>query len=411
MSKTAVHGWTEQRLGDLATFGSGGTPSSKVPKYYGGGIPWVSIADMTASAKYVRKTAKTLSSDGLAASAAKLYEPNVVLYAMYASLGECAIAVGRVSSSQAILGIQVGAQLDRDFLYYYLSSIKSQIKKIGQQGTQSNLNAGMVRDFRVSLPPLPEQQRISSAVSAVDDLIVALDRMIAKKQAIKQGMMQQLLTGKTRLPGFSGQWDEVSLGESGTVSGGGVDKTSNPGEATVQLLNYMDVYRAEFIGADTVSQVVTAPPAKISKCTIRAGDVFFTPTSEVPDDIARSAVADCDLPGVVYSYHLVRWRPSGGWDPSYLGFAFATERFRAQASTLAAGSGTRYVVSMPGFRSLLAFRPPIEEQRAIGDLLRDTSLEIELLRRRLAKARAVKVGMMQELLTGRTRLPVEEGAP
>lgn len=116
MTATALHDWPERRLGDLATMGSGGTPSSKVPKYYGGGIPWVSITDMTASAKYVARTAKTLSHEGLSASAAKLYEPGVVLYAMYASLGECAIAVGRVSSSQAILGIQAGAQLDRSVM-------------------------------------------------------------------------------------------------------------------------------------------------------------------------------------------------------------------------------------------------------------------------------------------------------
>ena len=194
------------------------------------------------------------------------------------------------------------------------------------------------------------------------------------------------------------------------ISGCGVDKTSKPGEQGVRLLNYLDVYRAEFVNSETATQVVTAPTAKVTKCAVRAGDVFFTPTSETPDDIARSAVATCDLPGVVYSYHLVRWRPSDEWDSSYLAYAFATEKFRRQASMMAAGSGTRYVVSMPAFRGLVALRPPIDEQRAIGSVLRDASMEIESLRSRLAKARAIKTGMMQQLLTGRIRLPVKGAA-
>lgn len=400
--------WDTATLGTVCSTYSGGTPSTARPDFYGGDIPWIASADLNQGR--IRSVKGRITKLGLDRSSAKLVEVGTPLIALYgATAGAPAITYVRGAINQAVLAM-VPKRIDAEFLYQWLKANRDEIIDRFTQGGQPNLSGAIVRSIEVPLPPAPEQCRISRSLRDADELISALERMITKKQAIKQGMMQQLLTGKTRLPGFSSQWDEVSLGESGTVSGGGVDKASNPGEATVQLLNYMDVYRAEFIGADTVSQVVTAPPAKISKCTIRAGDVFFTPTSEVPDDIARSAVAECDLPGAVYSYHLVRWRPSGDWDPSYLGFAFATERFRAQASTLAAGSGTRYVVSMPGFRSLLAFRPPIEEQRAIGNLLRDASLEIELLGRRLAKARAAKVGMMQELLTGRTRLPVEEGA-
>ena len=276
--------------------------------------------------------------------------------------------------------------------------------------TQTSI-AHLPREKFVQMPlPLPskaEQRRIGDVLQDADSLIATLERLITKKQAIKQGMMQQLLTGRTRLPGYTEDWPSVTLGGSGVVAGGGVDKTSSPTEASVLLLNYMDVYRMEFIDHQAVTQVVTAPSPKIAKCSIRAGDIFFTPTSETPDDIARFAVADDDLPGVVYSYHLVRWRPGPGWDRSYLAYAFSTNAFRSQASTLAAGSGTRYVVSMPGFRSLVVPQPPVDEQRAIGEALRDASSEINVLFRRLAKARAIKQGMMQQLLTGRTRLHSE----
>ena len=192
--------WREVRLGDYASMSSGGTPPSGVKRYYGGGIPWVSISDMTKSGRFVRATEKTLSPEGLDHSAARLYAPGVVLYAMYASLGECAVAVGRVSSSQAILGIAPGRELDRDYLYYYLLSIKSRVREIGQQGTQSNLNAGMVRDFRIPFPELDEQKAIANVLVDADQEISALRDRLRKAQNIKTGMLQELLTGRSRLP-------------------------------------------------------------------------------------------------------------------------------------------------------------------------------------------------------------------
>lgn len=192
--------WTATKLGSVTQMGSGGTPSSSVSRFYGGGIRWVSITDMTSGGKYIRTTASTLTEEGLAASAAKLYEPDVVLYAMYASLGECSIAVGRVSSSQAILGISTGPRLDREFLYYHLQCIKSRVKLLGQQGTQSNLNAGMVRNFDILLPDLREQVAIAQALRDADDQIAACTSRLHKVRAIKTGMIQQLLTGRIRLP-------------------------------------------------------------------------------------------------------------------------------------------------------------------------------------------------------------------
>lgn len=268
-----------------------------------------------------------------------------------------------------------------------------------------------LKSFKVMIPPATDRAKITSALLDASELIQKLESLIAKKQAIKQGMMHQLLTGKTRLPGFDGEWAQTSMGESGLFSGAGVDKTSNTGEPPVRLLNYVDVYHEEFVYPDTPRQVVTASTVKQRKCDIQAGDVFFTPTSETPEDIGRSAVSLQDVPGAVYSYHLVRWRPRDSWDPIFLGFAFYAESFRSQVVALASGSGARYVINMPGFRSLKISQPPVEEQAAIGRVLRDSSLQIEILKNRLAKVRSIKQGMMQELLTGRTRLlPAGESA-
>lgn len=132
-------------------------------------------------------------------SAAKIFPMGTVLYAMYASLGECGIAGTDLSTSQAILGIRTGKALDPEFLYYWLTMQKPAVKALGQQGTQANLNKGMVEAFRIHVPSVPEQKAISSLLSDMDNELAALETKLTKARQIKQGMMQELLTGRIRL--------------------------------------------------------------------------------------------------------------------------------------------------------------------------------------------------------------------
>ncbi|MGV1550791.1 restriction endonuclease subunit S, partial [Klebsiella pneumoniae] len=141
--------WKRVKLGAIADINSGGTPKSTVEEYYGGNIPWVSISDMTSNGKWIATTEKYLTELGLNSSSARIYPKNSVLYAMYASIGECSIAAVNLTSSQAILGIRPKDCLNYEFLYFYLTSLKEKIKLQGQQGTQSNLNAGMVKEFEL----------------------------------------------------------------------------------------------------------------------------------------------------------------------------------------------------------------------------------------------------------------------
>jgi type I restriction enzyme S subunit len=190
------HGeWEVKRLGDLAEMGSGGTPSSSNPDYYDGDIPWVSISDMTKGGKVITSTDRSLTRKGLANSAAQMFLKYTVLYAMYASLGECSIAGVSLCSSQAILGIRPkDNKLGAEFLYYLLTSMT-----LGQQGTQANLNKGMVQDFLLPLPALPEQTAIAEVLTDMDAELAALEQRRDKTRLLKQAVMQELLTGRTRL--------------------------------------------------------------------------------------------------------------------------------------------------------------------------------------------------------------------
>jgi type I restriction enzyme S subunit len=167
----------------------------------------------------------------------------------------------------------------------------------------------------------------------------------------------------------------------------------------------MDVYRRDFVYSKELWHEVTAPVHKARRCGITKGDVFFTPSSEVRDDIGHSAVAMEDMPGCCYSYHVVRLRVQKPWDLKFRAYAFKTKAFMDQASVLCDGSGTRYVISQAKFRSMEVTVPrDTAEQTAIAAILSDMDAEITALEAKLAKARQVKQGMMQELLTGKTRL-------
>jgi len=191
--------WEVKRLGDLANMGSGGTPLTSVSSYYDGNIPWVSIADMTKGGKVINSTDRYISDEGFANSAAQMFPVSTVLYAMYASLGECSIAGISLCTSQAILGIKPSEKLVGGFLYYFLDSLKPVVKTLGQQGTQSNLNKGMVQGFKIRLPVVAEQVAIVSILEEMDAELTALQQRRNKTAALKQGMMQELLTGRTRL--------------------------------------------------------------------------------------------------------------------------------------------------------------------------------------------------------------------
>ena len=191
--------WREVKLGNVAKTSSGGTPKSTVSEYYDGDILWASVSDMTSCGKYISSTDRTLSQLGIDNSSARVFPANTVLIAMYASIGETAIVETPMATSQAILGIQPKNDLDAIFLYYLLSSQKVRLKTLGQQGTQSNLNAGMIKSLSMSLPSVTEQEMIAKVLSVAEREITALQAKLQTLKTEKAALMQQLLTGKRRV--------------------------------------------------------------------------------------------------------------------------------------------------------------------------------------------------------------------
>lgn len=197
---TPKEDWKVKKLGEVVKIAkSGGTPLSSNKSYYDGDIPFLSISDMTEQGKYLRWTRNSISHLGLENSASWLVPENSIIYSMYASVGFVSINRIKLATSQAVLNLILKDDYCLEFIYYTLVRIQSSILKFVGEGTQKNLNAQTVKDFLVNIPILSEQERIATILSDIDAEIETLEQKLTKAKQIKQGLMQELLTGRIRL--------------------------------------------------------------------------------------------------------------------------------------------------------------------------------------------------------------------
>ena len=214
-ARSTPNQWKMVKLGEVTEIMKGGTPSRNVERYFRGGIPWAIPSDITAldSALYINDTATHISEEALGKSAAKLLPAGTVLLTSRATIGETVIATVPMATNQGFANFICHETLLNVFLAYYLRYIKEKLNDLASGSTFKEITKGTLLNIEIPLPPLSEQRAIAEALSDVDGLLNTLEALIAKKQAIKQAVMQQLLTGKTRLPGFCGAWETKRLME------------------------------------------------------------------------------------------------------------------------------------------------------------------------------------------------------
>ena len=257
----------------------------------------------------------------------------------------------------------------------------------------------------IPLPPTKvEQDAIAEALSDADAFIESLDQLIAKKRQIKQGAMQELLTGKRRLPGFSGKWEAKRLGDLGSTYGGLTGKTkADFGEGSSRFITFMNVMSNAVIDCGIFEPVRVFSTE--SQNRVIKGDLFFNGSSETPEEVGlcsvlAESVNDVYLNSFCFGF---RFRDGAKADGLYLAYYFRSREGRELLKSLAQGA-TRYNLSKTALLKVAFPLPSQEEQTAIATVLSDMDTELSELESRLAKARQIKQGMMQELLTGRIRL-------
>ena len=269
------------------------------------------------------------------------------------------------------------SDVDREYWYYFIKqdSVFRFIESLSRRSSgQTGVEMPALKGYGFPLPPLPEQRAIASALSDVDALIASLDRLIAKKRDIKQAAMQQLLTGKTRLPGYSGEWEMKRLGDILTICHGKNQKDIAIADGPYPILA-------------TGGQIGTASRALYNKPSVligRKGTIDQPKYMDTPfwtvDTLFYSEMKNGNRAKFFYyRFCLIQWM-----------------QFNEASGVPSLNARTIEQIEISC--------PEVTEQSAIAAVLSDMDAEIAALEQRRDKTSALKQGMMQELLTGRTRL-------
>jgi type I restriction enzyme S subunit len=185
--------WEVKKLGEVCKIArSGGTPTSTNKSFYNGDIPFLSISDMTSQGKYLTHTSNHISKLGLENSSSWLVPANSLIYSMYASVGFVAINKIPIATSQAVLNLILQDEFDLEFMYYILVDFQKNIAQFITTGTQGNLNAQSVKNFELKMPSLPEQIKIASFLSSIDEKINQTQTQITQTETWKKGLLQKM---------------------------------------------------------------------------------------------------------------------------------------------------------------------------------------------------------------------------
>ena len=367
--------WNVEPLVEVATIATGNTPPTSDSANYGDEYLFVSPADL-GEHKYILDTGKKLSKKGFEIS--RKFPKNSILFTCIGStIGKCGVAPIELTSNQQINAIFPDKSFSGEYLYYELSFLSPRIKSLAGEQAVPLINKTQFGESPVALPPLPEQRAIATALSDVDALLAAQDKLIAKKRDIKQAAMQQLLTGKQRLPGFSGEWEVKRLGDVVEIRKGQLitEKDAVAGDIPVIAGGKKPAYFHN--KPNRLGKTIT-----VSASGASAGYVAFFDTPIFASDC--STISE----GATYSIEFMYYQLVLNQEVIY------------KSQTGGAQPHIHAVDLMP----LEVGSPNMAEQTAIAAVLSDMDAEIAMLEKKRDKTRSLKQGMMQALLTGRIRL-------
>ena len=413
--------WGVRQLGELGSVVRGGSPRpAGDPRYFNGNfIPWLTVGSLTNIPDhqlFVTDTATKLTATGAKHSRTLQDETLVIVNSGARTLGVSKVLAIKCCANDGIAALVNQRHGEKRFLCYFLNSQIQRLREVIAAGNdQLNLNTGRIALIAVPYPKEYEQQAIASALTDVDALLKALELLIAKKRDLKQGAMQQLLTGQTRLSGFSGEWQVKTLGDLFDFSGGhsaSRDQLSAKGHC---YLHYGDIHGASKTFVDTRADYQDIPKLDIPlkrvspKSLLRDGDVVFVDASEDDEGTSKHVVVvnKDNIPFISGLHTIVAKSKTEELVYEYRRYCFQTAAIRQQFLFYAVGTKVSGI-SKTNIPKLTLPVPSIPEQTAIAAVLTDMDAELAALELRLSKTRAVKQGMMQELLSGKTRLVSSE---
>jgi len=325
-------------------------------------------------------------------------------------IGKSALINGQAAGSAFGAFMSIFRSPENDILqYHFQHTIIAKQVQAHLGATINQITNRSLKGFRVPLPEaLGERRAIAEALGDVDALIGALDALIAKKRDVKRGAMQRLLTGATRLPGFSEPWRQVRIGDICDFLRTGVASRADlAANAGVGYIHYGDIHASVASTWDlrhhTLPEISPAKVARLPR--LRDGDIVMADASEDYEGIGKavevSGIGDRD---VVAGLHTILMRTrENQLAVGFGGYLQFLAEIRRAIVRIANGTSV-YGISSKGVAAIEISLPLFDEQRAIAAVLSDMDAEIEALGARRAKTADVKKGMMRDLLTGRVRL-------
>ena len=390
---TIPNQWQVRKIRDVATISSGSTPNRENPQYWGGDIPWVTTGELESGT--VTSTREMISQKALEETSLKIYPAGTLLMAMYGqgkTRGTTAMLGINATINQACAAITV-EQGSKEYLFYLLQSAYADIRKLSNTGNQENLNAEIIRTFPVIYAPIDEQQKIADILSEQDTYIELKEKLLAEKQRQKKHLMQQLLTGKKRLPGFDGERKQEKLGK----------LFAERSETKCEHLELLAITGAQGVIPRTQLDLKDNSSEDKSKyLRICVGDIGYNTMR-----MWQGVSAYSNYEGIVSPAYTIL-KPSSTINAKYFAYLFKMPEIVFLFYRFSQGlvDDTRNL-KYENFKKISVTYPvDKEEQNAIVAVLEKADQEIELLRQSIEQEKQKKKALMQLLLTGIVRVVV-----
>lgn len=377
----------------IADVSSGNTPSRRKSEYWNGSIPWITTGELESG--YVTASKECVTEKALKETALKLYHKGTVLIAMYGqgkTRGTAAVLGIEATVNQACAALTVHSGCSK-FLFYQLQNSYHAIRRLSNTGNQENLNAEIIKNFKIPWPDELEQQKIAAILSTQDKVIELKEKLLAQKQQQKKYLMQQLLTGKKRLPGFCEKWTRKQLGE----------LFENRVEINRSDLGLLAITSTRgILPRDCLDLKDNSSEDKSKYLRICPGDIGYNTMR-----MWQGVSAYSEYEGIVSPAYTIL-APMEGVYSRYFAYLFKTQSVIFSFYRFSQGlvDDTRNL-KYENFKKISVSIPSkVAEQRAIVQILSTADHEIDLLQKSIEAEKQKKKALMQLLLTGKVSVRI-----
>lgn len=397
--------WVIKDLGDIATISSGGTPNRSQSEYWGGDIPWVTTAEVNFGT--ITKTAQKITSLGMQCSSAKLFPKNTILMAMYGqgkTRGQVAKLGIEATTNQACAAIILKSGYSHEYLFQYLQSEYENIRGMSNGGGQNNLSAGLIKEIPVPVPPFAEQTKIAQILFTWDKAIATTERLLANSQQQKQALAQNLLTGRKRHRKFSGTWKSYRFGDLFER----ITKKNTEGNTNVVTISAQH----GLIRQDEFFKKTVASATLEGYYLLNQGQFAYNKSYSNGYPMGAIKRLNRYEKGVVTTLYICfAVRDEANCCPVFFEQFFDAGLLNEGLAQIAHEGGRAHGllnVKPADFFSLKVKVPSLEEQLKIAQVLSTADAEIGNLQAQLDKLKLEKKALMQQLLTGKRRVRLDD---